>query len=289
MDTSPLAFPLLSFTNGVPRYNRSMKAILLGTSSAWPIPRPGCACAQCEEARGDAREARSRSGLYLETGAGNLLVDVSPDIIAQLERAQVAPRIDAVILTHHHADHVLGLGDLCHVRVPSEEPLSVYAGPKTRAYLRAAFAHLLRPEAPLVQLLDWHCGRRLMFAELVLEGFETGHREDAATTGVLLEAPHEGRRVRLAYATDMGFQEPSPAAVLRDVDVFVGDGTYLAQAGYGHPTAAETIQCARDLGARKIVLTHVGHWRVDRQEALAALPADVAVCRDGDDLFSFVG
>ena len=262
--------------------------MLLGTSSAWPIPRPGCDCAQCKEAREDAREARMRSGLYLETGSQKILVDASPDILAQLERASLGPHLDALILTHHHHDHVLGLGDLCHVRGASQPPLLVYAGPATQAYIRAAFANLLRPEAPRVQLAGWRSGQRLTFGDLTLDGFETGHRPDSETTGVILTAEHEGRRVRIAYATDMGAASPSAQALLEGLDVFFGDGTYLGEAGHGHPAAARTIEMARALGARQIVLTHIGHWGVRRADALSALPPDVAICRDGDDLFSFL-
>jgi len=147
----------------------------------------------------------------------------------------------------------------------------------------------LRPDAPYVQLLEWRSEQVLTFGDVLLEGFETGHREDTQTTGVVVNATHEGRRVRVAYATDMGSSAPTPARRLQGVDVLVGDGTYLREAGYGHPSAAQTIHFARDIEARKIVLTHVGHWGVSRAEALATLPPDVAICRDGDDLFSFVG
>ena len=218
-----------------------------------------------------------------------MFVDVSTDILTQLERAGLAPVVDAVVLTHHHADHMLGLHDLCCLRTPADAPLAVYAGPVTTERILGAFGDLLRPGRARIELRAWHAGTRIDFGDVTFTGFETHHREVEPTTAVLLEGEHEGRGVRVAYATDMGPVPPTPRAVLEDVDLFCGDGTYLAEAGYGHPASAETIAFARGLGARRIALTHVGHWQVAEAEARRRLPEDVAICRDGDDLLSFLG
>ena len=269
-------------------YKRDVKATLLGTGSAWPIPRPGCACLQCEEARSAPRERRTRSGLHLDTAVGPVLFDTSPDLLLQLERERLSPDVRAVVISHHHHDHWLGLHDLCHVRSKDDGLLVVHAGASTRALIASTFANLLRPGRELIELRDWSSGTVLDFGDVRLEGFETQHREEAPTVGALLRTQHAGREVCVAYATDMGAAEPSSRAGLVGADAFFGDGTFLGAAGYGHPGTDRTIQIARSLEAARIVLTHVGHWGVRREDALRDLPADVAVCRDGDDLLSFL-
>ena len=77
----------------------------LGTAAAWPIPRLGCSCPQCSS--DDPRDARLRSSILVER---RVLVDAGPDAYAQLRRAGVVP--EAVVLTHGHHDHVLGLHEL---------------------------------------------------------------------------------------------------------------------------------------------------------------------------------
>ena len=271
----------------MPGYNAIVLATLLGTGGAWPIPRPGCSCAQCAEARAEPRERRTRSGLYLETAAGNVLLDACPDVIAQLEREQLSPAIRAVIISHHHADHVFGLSDLCYVLREVEPPIPVYAGAATQALIRAAFPYLLRPERPKIRLEPWTSGMRLTFGEVALEGFETLHREESETVGVLIRTRSRGRESRIVYATDMGAAEPTPRSLLEGVDLFVGDGTYLGEAGYGHPGTERMIAIARGFGARRIAVTHVGHWGLSSAEAADHVPRDVAICRDGDALFPF--
>jgi ribonuclease BN (tRNA processing enzyme) len=123
----------------------------------------------------------------------------------------------------------------------------------------------------------------------MLEGFETHHRAEAPTTAVLVHARPGERALRVAWATDMGAAAPEPAAALAEVDLFVGDGTYLGAADHGHPGTRRVLEIARTLGARRIALAHVGHWRVRRDNARRALPPDVAICRDGEDLLALAG
>jgi ribonuclease BN (tRNA processing enzyme) len=226
--------------------------------------------------------------LWLEGSAGSVLVDAGPDVARQLEREGLGRLPGRVVVSHHHLDHLLGLDDLCHVIPQGETPLAVHAGPHAQERIRAIFPHLLRPGRERLVLCTWHAGALLDLGDVVLEGFETHHREEAATTAVLLHLRLPRGKARIAYATDMGAAVPSPAERLQGVDVFVGDGTYLGPPGHGHPGTDRVREIGRALGARRLAVTHVGHWQVDRAEARRRLGADVAICRDGDDLLGLL-
>ena len=85
----------------------------LGTSAARPIPRWGCTCPQCTAVQTDARARRTRSAILVN---GTLLVDAGPDIYAQLGTLpyEHLARIDHIIITHPHADHLAGLVEVLH-------------------------------------------------------------------------------------------------------------------------------------------------------------------------------
>ncbi|MDA1195351.1 MAG: MBL fold metallo-hydrolase [Planctomycetota bacterium] len=266
-----------------------MQALLLGSGDAFGIPRAGCLCPQCVEARADMSHARRRSGLLLRTAQGTVLVDASPDILQQLDRVGLAPgAVDRVVISHRHGDHCLGIRDLAYTRDPALGPLPVHATTDTQAMLTAVFASILRPERPYLRFEPWGAGTRVEHAGFTLEGFETHHNAAIQTVSPCITAQVDGVVRRIAYATDMGVVVPSARERLQALDLFVGDGTYLGGPGYGHPGTDGTIAIARALGARLIALTHVGHWGVDAAHARAAVADDVVICRDGDDLCSLL-
>lgn len=266
-----------------------MKAVLLGAGDAFAIPRPGCHCPQCTEAREDPRLRRGRSGVLVTGGDEVVLLDCSPDILRALDREGVTPdAVTRVVISHQHNDHCYGLFDLARTRTVGGPPVVVHANPGTQAVLLQAFPSLFRPERVMATFEPWGMGARLDLGAFTLEGFETHHYPGIETTAFLLSFSEGDVTRRLAYATDMGADLPSPRGLLEGVDLFVGDGTYLGAGGKGHPGTDRMIAIARELGARRVAITHVGHWQVTAAEAAARIDDDVVICRDRDALTSLL-
>ena len=266
-----------------------MKAVLLGCGDAYAIPRPGCTCPQCTEAREVPGLARMRSGVLLETATERVLLDCSPDVARALDREGLsADAIARVVISHRHNDHCYGMFELVRLRSPEAPPLVVHANPDTREVLRTAFPGLFRPDRPGIELAAWGTGVRIELDGLAIEGFETHHYPDIETTAFLLEFADGDVTRRVVYATDMGSELPTPRERLEGLDLFIGDGTYLGGGGRGHPGTDRMIEIARELGARRVAITHVGHWQVDAAEAARRVGDDVVICRDRDALASLL-
>jgi phosphoribosyl 1,2-cyclic phosphate phosphodiesterase len=121
-----------------------MRLTFLGTGSAWRVPEIGCDCSICGEMRRRG-ESRSRTSLYLEAGE-RILIDCGPDITRQWEVNKLGG-VDAVVITHEHGDHYLGLDELEALRRSAEpakwQPIPVYATEMAWETIEQRFAYLL--------------------------------------------------------------------------------------------------------------------------------------------------
>ncbi len=122
-----------------------MELLFLGTGGAWGLPEHRCPCATCRHLRAIG-QSRTRTSLWVEAGQSRLLIDPGPDLRAQLVREDL-PRPDAVLVTHEHGDHYLGLDDLlCYRRsLPAAEwsPIPVYATAAAWEQIAVRFGYLL--------------------------------------------------------------------------------------------------------------------------------------------------
>src|SRR6266508_4891608 len=196
----------------------------LGTSASAPIPRAGCACSQCGEARRERNLRRTRSAILLEGADGALLVDAGPDIYRQLALLPAMPRITAAIITHTHSDHFLGLDDLASVAYGAgwlaARPLPIYATADNWPRIEATFGHLFRT-GPSVRM---EARTLLLDAEQTIGGFrvrpfDSSHAIDV-TTAMLALTLH-GQRV--IYAPDL---KVMPHDVFEGADVAIINGTF---------------------------------------------------------------
>src|SRR5665213_2098327 len=105
-----------------------MRLTLLGTGTSMGVPQIGCGCAVCRS--DDPRDRRSRTGALVETGTATFLIDTPPELRLQVLRAAVR-RVDAVLYTHQHADHIHGIDDLRSFSQLRGAALPLYGPPAT--------------------------------------------------------------------------------------------------------------------------------------------------------------
>ena len=119
-----------------------MRLIFLGTGTSFGVPQIGCRCPTCTST--DPRDRRTRSGALIETRGKRFLIDTPPELRLQLVAAGV-DRIDAVLFTHGHADHVHGIDDLRALSVRQGAMLPAYGARETMAELAAKFPYIFDP------------------------------------------------------------------------------------------------------------------------------------------------
>lgn len=252
-----------------------MRLRFLGTGTSFGIPQVGCGCAVCHST--DPRDVRTRSAAVIETGDRRFLVDTPPELRVQLIREEI-DRVDAVLYTHEHADHITGIDDLRAFSERAGRPLPVYGSPETLARLGTAFAYIFDDAVAPV-----HGTSK---PRLHASSLEPGVAATIAGVEVLpLEVWHGPMRVfgyrigRLAYITDAK-RIPAPTlGLLRGVDVLVLNALWWRP----HPTHLsinEAIDLARAIGARRTLLTHLTH-ETGHAKLAAALPAGIEPAHDG--------
>lgn len=247
----------------------------LGTGTSFGIPQVGCGCAVCRSS--DPRDRRTRSAAAIEAGGATILIDTPPELRLQLVEADIV-RIDAVLYTHEHADHINGIDDLRIFSSRDHRPIPVYGPVETLQRLRTSFNYIFDPD------VEPYAGTSKPL--LAPEALEPGHIVEIAGIPVLpLAFDHGHLRVfgyrfgSVAYITDVKRVHQAARAQLADLEVLVLNALWRRP----HPThlsISEAVQTAHELGARRTFLTHLTH-ETGHAELLAELPDGIEPAYDG--------
>jgi phosphoribosyl 1,2-cyclic phosphate phosphodiesterase len=252
-----------------------MRLTFLGTGTSFGVPQIGCDCAVCRST--DPRDKRTRSGAVLESDGSTILIDTPPELRLQLIAAGVS-RVDAVLYTHEHADHINGIDDLRVFSVRQRQPLPIYGPAETLDRLRASFNYIfddaVNPyEGTSKPRLVPHAtqpDRPIMVAgiEVVPLAFQHGHLRVFGY-----------RFGSLAYITDVKAIPQAERERLRGLEVLVLNALWWRP----HPThmsISEAVEVAKALGAQRTYLTHLTH-ETAHSALEAQLPPGIFPAYDG--------
>lgn len=253
-----------------------MKLTFLGTGTSFGVPQIGCGCEVCTS--DDSRDKRTRSGALVETDAGKrILIDTPPELRLQLIANHV-DRVDAILFTHEHADHIHGIDDVRALSVRSRSALRMYGPAETVRTLEQRFAYIfddrMRPIPGTTK------------PEGELTTLEAGVPVEIAGEHVTpLAVPHGNTTVfgyrigALGYVTDAKLLPPAAIEALRGVKVLVLNALFWKE----HPThmsVPEAIETAHVVGAERTYLTHLTHDNF-HAKLEAALPPGLLPAYDG--------
>lgn len=249
-----------------------MRVTFLGTGTSTGVPVVGCRCRICTS--GDPKNQRLRQSVKIEANDRVFLIDTTPDLRFQLLRDPI-PRLDFILFTHSHADHVMGLDDVRPFNFFQRRTLVAYANPLTAKAIRRAFSYIWDPNTqlgggkPQIELREVegafeHEGIRIVpipvrHGDWTILGYRIGP---------------------FAYITDTNGIPASSMRLLEGVEVLALDGLRLGPPHPTHFVIDEAIEAARPLGAKTTYLIHLTH-DIDHETVDAQLPAGFRLAWDG--------
>jgi phosphoribosyl 1,2-cyclic phosphate phosphodiesterase len=243
----------------------------LGTGTSNGIPVIGCGCEVCSSA--DPRDRRSRTSAVVRDGDRTFLIDTATELRLQ-SLANGIDRVDAVLMTHAHADHTGGFDDLRRFNELQRQRLPVYADPGTGLVLKERFAY------GFVEQFDFYGGKPDLTLEVVTGPFDLFGR-----TVTPIPVRH-GRTIvqgyrfgDLAYVTDAKEIPAASKGLLRGLDVLVLN----ALRERPHPThlsLSESVAIVQELRPRVAYLVHLSH-ELAHAAAAALIPAGIEIAYDG--------
>jgi phosphoribosyl 1,2-cyclic phosphate phosphodiesterase len=256
-----------------------MRVTILGCGGSAGVPQVGGADGRgdwgaCDPA--EPRNRRSRSSVVVESGGGErLLVDTGPDLRDQLLRCAI-PRVDAVLFTHSHADHITGMDEVRILNRIAGRPLPAHGTARTLDDLVERFPYAFKPWRPpgffrpVMETRPFAWGETVETAGLAVQVFMQDHH--VMETAGLRIGP-------FGYSTDVVRLDETGFATLRGVDTWLL-GCFQRAPHTTHAHVDLAVEWAERLGARRTILTHMGpdlDWAWLRRR----LPAGVEAAHDG--------
>ena len=249
-----------------------VEVIVLGSGTSHGVPMIGCDCAVCTSA--DPRDKRTRPSVYVRIRGQCILVDTAPELRLQCI-ANGINRVDAVLFTHHHADHVTGLDDLRRFNWLMKQPIPCFGTERTLNRLTRMFSYAFDPEPQ-----SPHSRPELELCRIDSQPFTIG--EETIIPIPLMHGPMAVMGFRFgsfAYCTDCNDISRESSTLLQGLDVLVLDA--LRRTPHpAHFNLEQAVEMAYKIDARETYFTHVTH-QLGHRQTNKELPHGMALAYDG--------
>ena len=249
-----------------------MKVTFLGTGTSQGIPIIGCKCPVCKSV--NVKDKRLRTSALVSVDGKNILIDIGPDFREQMLRNDVS-RLDAILVTHAHRDHVAGIDDIRPYNYYQQSPIDIYARSNAIEAIRRDYAYIFAqhiypglPEANLIEVSGTSV-------------FQIGNTEVVPIEAMHKDMPILGYRMgRFAYVTDANYIAPTELDKIKGMDVLVINALRIEK-HFSHFSLVEALEVIDFLKPRKAYLTHMSHEMGFYDEVSRQLPENVFLAYDG--------
>ncbi len=230
-----------------------------------------CSCEVCLSA--DKRDKRLRSSIMIESGSKVIVIDTGPDFRYQMLRERVQ-RLDAVVFTHSHKDHIAGLDDIRAFNFRQQAPIDVYADVRVQEALKREYYYIFsEPRYPGTPEITIHTIGQTPFeaAGIAFTPIEVLH----------YKLPVLGFRTGdFTYITDAKTISPREIDKVRGTRILVVNALQK-QSHISHFTLTEAISFAQAIGAEQTYFTHISHRLGKYNDVMPELPPGIALAYDG--------
>ncbi len=247
-----------------------MKILFLGTGTSTGVPQIACQCKVCQS--NEAKDKRLRSSVLVSVGEVNILIDCGPDFRQQALKYNVS-KIDGILLTHEHYDHVSGLDELRPLR-----EADVYAEKRVLDILKSDMPYIFcarpYPGAPDIRLREIKENETLLIKNIEIQPIRATH----------YHLPVLGFRINnFAYLTDFSEIPDEEYPKLTDLEVLVIDALRTFP-HHAHLTLEQALEQVDKINPKRAYFIHMSHDMGLHDEVQKSLPENVFLSYDGLEL-----
>ncbi len=248
-----------------------MKITFLGTGTSQGVPVIACDCETCRSE--DPRDKRLRTSLLIENEETTLVIDAGPDFRQQMLRANVG-KLDSIILTHEHKDHIAGMDDVRAFNYRTRDAIDIYAEERVQKAVRREFSYVFAehqyPGVPKMRLFD-----------IPAYGFEVKSIKLIPIRVFHYRLPIYGFRTgNFAYITDANYIPEESKELLYGVKYLVINAL-RKEKHISHFSLREAVDLIREISPKKAFITHIGHQMGRHSEVSRELPPEITLAWDG--------
>jgi phosphoribosyl 1,2-cyclic phosphate phosphodiesterase len=249
----------------------SIKITFLGTGTSQGVPVIACKCAVCTSA--DSRDTRTRTSILVETSETRIVIDTGPDFRQQCLREKLT-KLDAVLFTHEHKDHIAGLDEVRAFNFINKMVMPVYATAQVNKALQREFAYIFSedkyPGIPQIEVIGFG-DEKFSIGDLTIIPVNVKH--------YMMDV--KAFRINdFAYVTDANLIDETERQKLKNLDVLVLN-SLRREPHISHFTFAEAMQVVKELVPKKAYFTHISHQLGLHEAVNKELPSNIELAFDG--------